>query len=536
MAVAKMKLKPDATLRRRFMVPESFQHPAKGHLGLWWEILERYTQPDQWVLDPMAGIGSTLLGCLMGRNVICVELEPHFVAPMKASWAKMRQSPMLGCELGQALIIRGDARALPLRRVDVVVASPPYEGSSVGNDTDSSHRQWERFQKVLVSGNVAETTKERWKPGQPPAASNNLVLPRYTRPVDAVVTSPPYEEHHQGGADRAPERMQGSQNGLPSRRYVDAVVTSANVAECYNIDTCQLQIELSRKRTGKPLAEANGLNVLLAGQTGPVFPDRDINNAVWIVGLQLTEGLSDATSAPTGKLPLLKEDSLRVKRLNDVLERSILSTKGCWGSNTPQSPELRCPLHVSKAESLQPLLDAVLWGLPNGRHGELLSLSEMAIPVAIVGLSPSQESTCISIPITSSILRSTLSSLLKSAMDSHCVNPATIKSMASSPAANIGNLRGSTYWSEISKVYRECHRVLKPGGLMVLVVKGYTRDREYVDLPQQTVECCEALGFRFVERWERELWNLSFWRTLQARQGNLDDRLRRESVLVLKKT
>ena len=42
---AVMKLKPDKVLRDKFFTPESYQHPAKGHLGLWWEILERYTQP-----------------------------------------------------------------------------------------------------------------------------------------------------------------------------------------------------------------------------------------------------------------------------------------------------------------------------------------------------------------------------------------------------------------------------------------------------------------------------------------------------------
>ena len=105
----------------------------------------------------------------------------------------------------------------------------------------------------------------------------------------------------------------------------------------------------------------------------------------------------------------------------------------------------------------------------------------------------------------------------------------------SSDQTNIGNLRGPAYWEAMRQVYAECHRVLAPGGLMVLVVKGFTRDKAYVDLPQQTVECCETLGFQLFDRWQRELWNLSFWRILQRRRDPdaFDNRLRFEQVLAL---
>ena len=96
----------------------------------------------------------------------------------------------------------------------------------------------------------------------------------------------------------------------------------------------------------------------------------------------------------------------------------------------------------------------------------------------------------------------------------------------------------------------------------MLVVKGFTRAGVYQDLPAQTRELCETLGFSFVETWQRELWNLSFWRILQGTEakavkrglqmglteediteiihhyrvsnGKLDDRLRFEQVLVMR--
>ena len=51
-----------------------------------------------------AGVGSTMIATLMGSNVVCVEVEAHFLEPMRASWEKMRQQPMLGCELGSVEI------------------------------------------------------------------------------------------------------------------------------------------------------------------------------------------------------------------------------------------------------------------------------------------------------------------------------------------------------------------------------------------------------------------------------------------------
>ena len=352
----KMRLKADRLLRDRWFVPEAMSHPAKGHLGLWWETFQRYTQPGQWVLDPMAGIGSSLIGALMGRNVICVEKESHFVGPTRQSWAKMRQQVMLGCELGQVLIIQGDARCLPLGRADCVVTSPPYEG--IVNDHSEG---------LGMAGNEQQRRRiAAGSPGELAALSRNK---GYTRPA-AVITSPPYEESLYGGGDFS-EYAKGGDTyaGEGYTRPVDAVVTSPPY-----------------ERTTSPLTHG---------------PDT-----------MPAEGF-----------------------------------KGGW-------------------EAAQ-----------------------------------------------------------------------VIRNGYARTSTNIGNLRGEKYWEAMRLVYGECHRVLAPGGVMVLVVKGYTRDHEYVDLPSQTISCCEALGFRFKERWERELWGLSFWRILQQRRdpAAFDNRLRFESVLVMEK-
>ena len=104
-------------------------------------------------------------------------------------------------------------------------------------------------------------------------------------------------------------------------------------------------------------------------------------------------------------------------------------------------------------------------------------------------------------------------------------------------AENIGNLKKDAYWSAISQVYAECWRVLKPGGIMALVLKGFTHDGKYVDLPGQTETLLLAAGWLKHDHWKRELYSLSFWRILQRRRDPVafDERLWFEEILAFRK-
>ena len=102
---------------------------------------------------------------------------------------------------------------------------------------------------------------------------------------------------------------------------------------------------------------------------------------------------------------------------------------------------------------------------------------------------------------------------------------------------NVGNERGAQYWTSMSKIYAECWRVLRPGGIMALVLKGFTRDGKYIDLPGQTEAMLLEAGWQKHDHWRRELWSLSFWRILQKRRdpAAFDDRLNYEEVLAFRK-
>lgn len=60
--------------------------------------------------------------------------------------------------------------------------------------------------------------------------------------------------------------------------------------------------------------------------------------------------------------------------------------------------------------------------------------------------------------------------------------------------------RGETYWEAVAQVYDQCRLALKPGGVLVVVVKDYVKNKQRVPLCDQTHELLLSLGFEPVER------------------------------------
>lgn len=114
----------DRPIRNRYFVPESYNHPAKLHLGLLQWSIDRWTQPGDVVADPMAGTGSLLLAALQQRHVILREIEPRFLALCHANAAQVLEQA--GLLAGQIDIASHDAREPWDVRADVIITSPPY--------------------------------------------------------------------------------------------------------------------------------------------------------------------------------------------------------------------------------------------------------------------------------------------------------------------------------------------------------------------------------------------------------------------------
>ena len=109
---------------------EQLSHPAKYPEELVHRFVTYFTKQDGWVLDPFAGVGSTLVACReSGRNAVGIELSNEFVEIGKRALQGVSGN-------GLQLLIQGDS--LNSDRLisnhfgeerpvfDYVVTSPPY--------------------------------------------------------------------------------------------------------------------------------------------------------------------------------------------------------------------------------------------------------------------------------------------------------------------------------------------------------------------------------------------------------------------------
>ena len=103
---------------------------------------------------------------------------------------------------------------------------------------------------------------------------------------------------------------------------------------------------------------------------------------------------------------------------------------------------------------------------------------------------------------------------------------------------NIGNLKKETYLEAMFKVYHECYKVLKPQGLLIVVIKDFIRNKKVVPLHEHTIKLCELVGFRLKEHLLFELPTKSFWRILyEEKHPEVDTSpLKYEHVLVFTKS
>jgi modification methylase len=125
---------PAAAQRAGRYLPGSTAHPAKMLPAIARHAITAYSHPGDLVLDPMCGIGTTLVEAVhLGRDAIGVELEPRWAEQARANATHARAH---GAQ-GNARVVTGDARHLPslldpelIGRVGLVLSSPPY-GSSI---------------------------------------------------------------------------------------------------------------------------------------------------------------------------------------------------------------------------------------------------------------------------------------------------------------------------------------------------------------------------------------------------------------------
>ena len=206
--VNQIEFTSDTAHRKQWFRGLSFSHPAKMHLSLQIYLIEHYTKPGDTILDCMSGSGTLLVGCALGRNVICVELEKKFVDMQKANWEKIKAlGPILGYKMGEAAILQGDARNLQSLLADSCIFSPPYE-EAMGKKHHSPKADKLSKEKSLPQ---SYTSRPAVVISSPPYEGTDIKSPvigqahqiarkdstktlTYADKADVICTSPPYSE------------------------------------------------------------------------------------------------------------------------------------------------------------------------------------------------------------------------------------------------------------------------------------------------------------------------------------------------------
>jgi DNA modification methylase len=152
---------PSRTQRQHRYLPESMQHPGKMLPAIAARVIDTYTQPGDLVIDPMCGIGTTLVEAVhLGRNPAGVEYEEGWAKLAVANLAHARRQGATGSGMVLAGDARGIARLLPdlTGQAALVLTSPPYGSATHGHirstrDTgEPGIRKWNQRLPVLLDG------------------------------------------------------------------------------------------------------------------------------------------------------------------------------------------------------------------------------------------------------------------------------------------------------------------------------------------------------------------------------------------------
>lgn len=197
---------PPASQRRDRYTPDSTAHPAKMLPAVAAHAIAHYTRPGDLVLDPMCGIGTTLVEAVhLGRRAVGVEYEPHWVDVARANLDLARDHDGVDpAVLDGSQVLHGDARQLTtllppdlVGQAALVVTSPPYGPSTHGQVSvipgGGVQKYHHLYGNLLDRGNLANIGHHRLLAGfQRILAALAAVL----RPgAHVAITVRPWREH-----------------------------------------------------------------------------------------------------------------------------------------------------------------------------------------------------------------------------------------------------------------------------------------------------------------------------------------------------
>ena len=409
-------------------------HPAKMNTWLLEFLIKAYTKEGDTVLDPMAGSGSIgVVAALHGRNAIQVELEKKFYEWMEQAKENVEKTET-PTPKGRIVNICGDARRLSelLNGVGfeptTVVTSPPYGETYTGGGDPEKRRE-----RLIKAGHDPKDFLG--------GKARNAVLKHYGE-VDVCLTPPPYSNaiSKQGGPT-------GVKNvgisTITARSYSDNKDNIGNLPHG----------EINAIITSPPYADGFRHN--------PQNAEKRIEKLVEVEKKAVERGQKWAVSSEEAIKRRYAQQDLGYGRSKENIGNLPLGEINAIITSPPYAEANRGGGIAVKGYEGKYGKDEKL----HLRHDRPLSDN----PNNISNLPFGSINCCITNPPYAECPSSVYEELGQ-----------RIKELFKE--GKIMKNGKPTYLSEILKVYGEMFKVLKPGGLAIVVVKPFVRNKKVVDL------------------------------------------------------
>ena len=123
----------DSKDRNDIFPVETNKHPAKANLYLIQSVIEYVSEPGDTLMDIMAGSGTTMVGALTGRNIICIELNKDEYFPLLEMSRAAVEKLAPGCSI---ITINAACQAVLPIPCNHIIFSPPYAQIMKSKGTD----------------------------------------------------------------------------------------------------------------------------------------------------------------------------------------------------------------------------------------------------------------------------------------------------------------------------------------------------------------------------------------------------------------
>jgi len=523
-------------------------HPAKMRPSLARAILQLYGESP--VLDPMAGIGTTLVeAMLLGMNAVGVEYEKKFVKQANENLKHIYKT-FSNRNLGKVVCIEGDARYLSClnnKKVRSVLFSPPYfdavKAVSTGHQ-GPEHGHLERQHKLAKEGKSGYGFKDNighaesygtiffsppffnaLKRGDEGPSANNKRIP-YSKRVErfqgysedkgnignilqfgSIVFSPPYFDAlsiKKGGGSKTSVLFEETTQQLQMKRsgpfavkknlptpYSSKQENIGNIAQFGSIVFsppyfCSISDVVKSRHRYPKTKQGLSRRQEYSGDPG------NIGNIAKFGSVIFSPPYADALSQQGG--------------------RQIAYMKGKKGDKfndhtaLPYSKDIKNIGNIARFGSVifSPPYINYMKGYSRERDLERVQRFIQKNP--------------------------------EKAREFQKVGTwYNINLIENYPSPNnIGNLNCRTYLGEMLKVYRECYRVLKPGRFMVVVAKDIQRSWKTIPIGADTIKLCQMAGFDCHDIIISKMYFPSFWMLNLAKKAQAEANKRTKKFHALK--